>query len=256
MKKLRNLNYLPAAVGVLGFAALGIHQLLYLVGVDHLGLPILGHPLNYVLALLSLGVLALVAALVLPLKGTGDYPVNFPAGIGGALGDLVMAGCILGTVMFQPCAMAGAISQVWRWMGLAAALALLWIGLFRFAGKTPGFGLYLLVCLFLSVHVVSHYRAWSSTAQVRSYLFPLLANMTLLFFTYYHMAFTIGYARRRMLLFMGLMTIYLGLVGLFDTDYVLLWLGSIFWAWQGLCAWHVPPEEKKEAPENAPEAES
>lgn len=255
MKKLFKIQFLPAAAAFLGLVGLGLHQLLYVAAVDARGLPVPGHPAAWLLAILSAAVPVLIAVLVFPLNGTGDFQINFPDGSRQTLGNLVMAGAILGTVMFQRCAMAGAMALVWQWLGLAAAGALLWIGLTRYWGKVPGFALYLPVCLFLCIHVVSHYRLWSGTSEIRSYLFPLLGGCTLLFFTYYHMSFSVGFPRRRMLLTMGLLTLYLGTVGLLDTGYPILWLGSMFWVSCNLCAWHVPPEEKKpEEPEGGAES--
>lgn len=248
MKQFLKSQFLPAAAVILGLVGLGLHQLLYVAAVDARGLPVAGHPLTWLLALLSLGALVLITAGVFPLKGTGDYQINFPDGRKQALGDLVMAGCTLATVMFQPCAMPGGMAQGWRWLGLAAALALIWVGLSRYGGKVPNWGLYLPVCLFLGIHIVSHYRVWSGTSQIRSYVFPLLGGMTLLFFAYYHMSFSVGFPRRRMLLGTGLLTLYLGTVGLLDTAYRVLWLGSLFWVYSNLCACQVPPEEEKQVP--------
>lgn len=246
MKKHLKPENLPALMGAAGLLALGLHQLLFVAAVDEKNLPVQGHPLAIGLLLLSLAVTVLVFAVTSRLGGTSEYTHNFPAGTGSAMGSVVFGICILGTVMFQPCAMAGFMSQVWRWLGLGAALALVWIALFRYWGKVPNFGLYLLLCLFLGIHVVTHYRLWSGTPQVRAYLFPLLGGMTLLFYTYYQMAFTVGFGKRRKLLALGMLTIYLGIAGLLDTDYPMLCLGSLFWVWTSLCAYHVPPAPKKQ----------
>lgn len=254
MKKYLKLDYLPHAVVLLGLVGLGLHQLLYAVGIDRMGLPIPRHPAAIVLGLYSVAVIALIAAAAAPLKGTGEYRVNFPAGPKGAAGSWVLAVCILGTVMFQPCEMWGTMSQIWRWLGLGAALALMWAGLCRFRDQVPSFALHLLVCLFFAFHLLTHYRVWSGTYRILSYLFPLLGGMTLVFFSYYRMAFAVGFGRRRMLLLTGLSSLYLGAVGLLDTDFRVLWLGSMFWVCCDLCAWHVPPEKPREKPakESAP----
>ncbi|MDO5400116.1 MAG: hypothetical protein Q4F17_03935 [Eubacteriales bacterium] len=251
MKKFPKPESLPALMGAAGLLALLLHRLLFVVAVDAGGLPLPGHPLALVLLVLTLAVTVLAYMATRRLTGTPEYGPNFPAGTRGAVGCAVFAFCILGTVLFQPCAMAGVMSQVWRWLGLGAALALLWIGLFRHWGKVPYFGLYLLVCLFLGIHVTSHYRVWSGTSQVRAYLFPLLGGISLLFYAYYQMAFTVGFGNRRKLLCLGMLSIYLGLAGLLDTAYPMLWLGSLVWVWTSLCAYHVPPAPEK--PQTPPE---
>lgn len=242
---------LPAAVAAAGLLGLGLHRLLYRVAMDEYNLPVFTHPLHILLMVLSVGVAALIVAVTFKLSGTGEYAVNFPAGPGRTWGSLVFAGCIFLTVLFQPCAMAGQISQVWRWLGLGAALSMTWVGVSQHWGKVPNFALYLLVCLFLGIHLVTHYQLWSSTPLVWDYIFPLLGGMTLLFYTYYQMAFTVGFGRRRKLLAMGLLSIYLGLSGLLDTEYPMLWLGSLYWVWTSLCAFHVPPAKKDEPKESA-----
>lgn len=242
MKHFLKPNHLPAMALVCGAVGLVLHQLLYWLAVDAKGLLRPGHPVEIILWLLTAAMAGLVLAWVQGLGGEGGYAANFPKSKLAAAGHAVLAVCALVTVLTQPCAMDGTIALVWKWLGLLAFLMLLWAGYSRMEGKTPNFVTHLAVCAFLTIHIVTHYRLWSGDPQLLDYVFTLLGSVALLLFAYCQTAFDVGFCNRRLLLTMGLLAIYLILVGLPDTRYWLLQLGSIAWVGSNFCAWEIPEE--------------
>lgn len=243
MKKWMKYNYLPGLMLACGVLGLVLRELLYMTAVDSQGLMDAGHPLETALWLLTLGVFALVAVLAVRLGGGNDFAANFPAGVPGAVGCFVMAASVILTVFLQQSAMGGTIGRLWRWFGLAAGVGLIWIGLCRLDGKKPGFVSHLGLCMFLTIHILSHYQAWSRRPFLQDYVFSLLGAVVLLLFTYYQMAFDEDLGKRRMTQFMGLASIFLCTAALSSCGYWLLYLGAIGWVWTNLCSWDVPATE-------------
>lgn len=246
MKKFKKLEYLPVLAAVLGAAAMGLHELMYALALDEKHLMAANHPLEGVIFALTAAVFALAAAAVYPLDGVKTYEVNFPADPMAAAGNFVMAaGAVLTVLLWQP-GMGGVIGQIWTVCGIAAGLCLVWTGICRRKGKKPGFFTHTLICLFLVTHVVSHYQSWSRVAVLQDYFFPLLGSLSLMLFAYYHIAFDVDLGKRRIMLALGLISVYLCTAALSHSGYPLLYAGGAVWAGTNLCAWQVPPEPKKE----------
>lgn len=242
MKKFMRPSRLPLLSLVCGAGALGLHQLLYVAALDEKNLLTAGHPVEITLWLLTAALAAMTVCAVRPLKGGGDYAANFPRSITAAAGGLAFGVCIVLTVLLQPAPMAGALGEIWRWLGLLAFLMLAWAGSRRLEGRTPSFVTHLALCTFLAAHLISHYRTWSGNPELQDYVFTLLGFVALLFYTYYHTAFDVGFNRRRLMLAAGLLSMYLLTVGMLDTPYWLLHLGGIIWVWSNFCVWDGPKE--------------
>lgn len=242
MKQVLKSNNLPWLALVCGAAGLGLHRLLYVAAVDARGLLTAGHPVEILLWILTAAVLGLSAAAALKLEGKGDYAANFPKSVSAAAGHFIFAVCILLTVLLEPSAMAGAMGEIWRWLGLAAFAAMVWAGLCRLEGKKPSFVSHMVLCVFLAIQLITHYRTWSGDPQLQDYVFTLLGWVALVFFAYCHTAFDVGFCKRRLLLGTGLAAIYLCMAGLLDTPYTLLYVGGIFWVWSNFCVRDLPEE--------------
>lgn len=246
MKKLMKLEFLPVLMLLCGGAGMLLRKLLYVVAMDGKGLMVAGHPLEAALWLLTLGVFALVAVVAVRMIPNADFAANFPAGIPGAVGCFIMAACVVLTVFMQQPAMGGAMGQLWLVLGMAAGVGLTWVGLCRLDGKKPGFLSHLGLCLFLTVHILSHYQAWSRRPFLQDYLFSLLGAVALALFSYYQMAFDVDLGKRRMTMGMGLAAIFLCAAALSSCGYWMLYLGAIVWVWSNLCSWEVPAVESVE----------
>lgn len=242
MKQLLKPKYLPWAAFAGGLLGLGLHKLTYLLAVDGRNLLLPGHPAETALWVLSALVLGGMLLAVGGLGGKGTFEVNFPGSLWGAAGHFVFAAGILMTVLFQAPAMGGGLGLVWRGLGLLAFPMLLWAGADRMAGKQPHFAAHMALCAFLTIHIVTHYRTWSSDPQLLDYVFNLLGSIAMLLFAYYQTAFDVGFSRRRRLMAAGLASIYLATAGLGDTPYRLLYLCGMAWVATNFCAWEIPGE--------------
>lgn len=246
MKKLLKHDVLPAWMLFLGGVAIILREILYLTAMDEKHLMAAGHPLELgILALTGLVLLAAAAAAV-PAKGTREYSANFPADPVAATGNFLMALGVLLTVALWDPAMGGLMGLLWLWLGVAAGIGLGWAGVCRFRGKKPSFGTHLALCLFLAVHMMSHYQAWSKIGCLMDYFFPLLGGVSLLLLAYHHTAFDVDLGQRRMLLGVGLSAMFLCTAALSSCGYWLLYGCGILWAGTNLCRWQVPPEPVKE----------
>lgn len=237
---------LPRCILCLGILGCLIRCLLYAVAPDSRGLLPRNHPLELSLMLLSAAAVLLAALGAWQRKGSSAYADNFSPSLPAAVGHLCAAGGIALTVLLYPPAMDGYLGLFWTVLGLAAPVCLMVAGFFRLQGQKPSFVLHTIPCLFLVLHVVNHYRAWTRDPQLQDCMFDLFAMLALMFFAYYAAAFDVGVGRRRMHLFSGLCALYLCLVALSGTDYPPLYLGGAVWALTDLCTLTpkpVPPEK-------------
>jgi len=213
---------------VLGLAALVLRRQLYLTAVDEKGLLVKMHPLSLTLLALTVIVLLLIYASVRKQQESDafDGSSRNPS----AVGHAVMALGILATVLSGGPGTVGYLGTAWRWLGLASPVCLLAAGAAGFIRKRPFFLLYVIPCLFLAVHIVSHYQTWSGNPQMQDYIFALLGAITLTFSFFYTAAMEVGCGSRRMLMGMELAAVYLCLAELPNSAYPALYFAGALWA--------------------------
>ncbi|MBR3950097.1 MAG: hypothetical protein IKJ84_05420 [Oscillospiraceae bacterium] len=252
--KVSGRKLVPAAVAVLGIAALVLRLVLNMVAVDEKGLLVAGHPL--VAALAALTAAALLVALVFgkKLEGSAAYADNFTASIPAMVGHFAAAAGIAVTVLTRQPMMPGYLGQGWKLLGYLAPVCLVLAGVSRGRGKRPFFGFHLIPCLFLVFHLVNHYRSWSGEPQILDYGFTFFGTMALTLFAFYSCCFDAEAGNRGMQLFSGLAAGFLLLAELAETAYFSLYLGGILWAFGDLCTLYPKPKpqpepEQKEAPQ-------
>lgn len=211
---------------------------LYALAVDDRGLLLRGHGLSWLLAaVVVLGVGMIVAGV-----RVGESPSrleSFGARISGA-GYFALAAGIIMTVLSG--AAPETLALPWKALGILAAVGLAIAGVCRIRGIRPCFLSFLLPCLFLLVHLVSHYRPWSSQPQIQDYLFDLLSTVALMIFAYYHAAALTGNGKPGLLRLSGLLAVMLGLIALSGTEHIWLALSGIVFAATNL----VSPAEARE----------
>lgn len=226
---------LPLVASAFGGIALVIRRLLYALAVDEKNLLLRGHPLEWLLLLLSAGVLLLLWQKTRKLNEPEAYENPFPASRKAMAGNLAAAAGIALTVLNRQPAMEGYLGIAWKVLGWLSSLCLIGAGWCRGKGKMPFFGLQLLPCLFLAVHIINHYRLWSGNPQFQDYCFAMLGTMALMLFAFYCGAFAAGLGNRSMQLFMGLAAVYLLMGELARAQDLWLCLGGIAWAMTDLC---------------------
>lgn len=235
MKTLMNTKKLPYITLLLGLLGAALRRLLYSVAVDEKGLIVSCHPLELGLWLVTAAVV-LVVLTVRKLDGSARFEDNFHASIPAAVGCIAGAVGIGLTVLLQEPGIGGGLGNAWKITGVLAFASLDVIAKYRWEGKQPFFGLHALVCVFFAIHMVTCYRGWSGDPQLQDYVFPLFGCMGLMLFAYYQAAFDVGLGKRRILLAVGLLTVFACFTALARTEHAPLYLSGGIWAATNLCS--------------------
>ena len=219
---------LPLAALVMGLACQIGRWTLYRTAVDATGLLTAGTPLewgSYALSVLAIG---LFAAAVGKMGETEVSSEPILAGLGQLIGGLGLGW----TALRYPGEMPGLLGILWKILGIAAAICLLWSALQTFQKKTPQFLALLAPCLFWLVHLIDNYRGWSGQPQLQSYLFALLSTMAMALFTYYTAADSVGLGKPRIRCFSALSAGFLCLAAMLPgpEKTQLLFFTSALWA--------------------------
>ena len=116
-------------------------------------------------------------------KSEGEHDSLFPKSVFAALGSFLgAAGILVSTFSFKD---AGILTVLVTALGILSAVALGYAGFCRLQGKQPQFLLFAVVTVLLIFRTLAACRVWSAEVQVQSFVFPLLANFSLLLATYY-----------------------------------------------------------------------
>lgn len=221
-------KYLPLAALVMGLACQIGRWTLYRTAVDATGLLTAGTPLewgSYALSILAIGLFAAAAG---KLGETEVSSSPILAGLGQLIGGLGLGW----TAVRYSGEMPGMLGNLWRILGIASALCLIWSTWCTFRRKNTPFLLSLAPCLFWLTHLIDNYRGWSGQPQLQSYLFALLATMAMALFTYYTAAEVVGMGKPRLRVFAGLSAGYLCLAAMLPgpEKTQLLFFTSALWA--------------------------
>lgn len=247
MKTFLNPKDLPLAAALMGIGGALLRLLVMLLAVDRRGLIQPGHILVILLwAVTGLTVL-LVTLPVLKLGGSRKYNLNFFPSKAAAFGCGLMALCVLVTAAFS--LERSGLGYLRYGMGLAAGSCLIFLAYSRFQGISISFLFHCIACIFFAIHMVSRYRIWSGNPQLLDYVFEVFACVGLMLFAYQQAAFELGMGKRRMQLWLGLLTAYCCLTALPGASYPLLYLGGAVWTLTNLCTLTPPPRRKRVAPE-------
>lgn len=238
---------LPALTAGLGIITLILRLGLYLVGTDQKGLLIPGHPLSILSWVVTAAASVLIIGTVCRLDGSQRYSDNFEPSTAAAIGAFALAGGIAVSVISGWTTYLR-LEQIRNLCGLLVIPALILAGLCRWQGKRPKFLLHGIVCLYLTLHTVSHYQIWCSRPQLQSYFFPMAASIGLTLFAYYQTAFDVGMGRRRMQLAAGLMAAFFCISAAAGLEDIPLYLGGAVWTLTNLCSLFPVPCCRPELP--------
>lgn len=236
--KPKNLPRFAVVAGILGWQ---LRAQLYIWGIDDKGLMLPHHPLALLLLALTAVTMAVLALGVRKLDGSEAYGDNFAPSTGAAVTHVLAGLAFCLTVLLHRPAMANHLGTAWKVLGLLSGPCFLLAGFSRLKGKQPFFALHMIPCLFLVLHIVNHYQIWSGNPQVQDYVFTLLGTIAAALFAYYTAAFDADTGKRRMHLFTGLAAVYLCLVVIARTEYLLLYAGCLLWIQSDLCTLNPKP---------------
>ncbi len=243
-------NLLPhsLAAGILGFC---LRLTLYRIGFDEKNILSATHPLQ--LACLALTALMAVYLWlnVRTLGEKSDSVAKFPASPLRALGFLAAA-CF---TAFHALTLVREISVPLNLLRIALAFAgsismgLCALPYRRFRGlRALCRGI---VCAFFAIDMLCRYQSWSGNPQLPDYVFQVLACAALSLLSYQRLAFDTGLGKRRRLLFLCPMGLYLCLLCAAGPETRIFYLGGACWAASCLCSTQ-PAAKAKEEPGDDP----
>jgi len=172
---------LPILITGMGLAAMVLRFALYVFATDAKGLLTPWHPLEILLWALTAVAAVILVVQVRKLRGGRKYALNFPASVAAAVGCGIFAAGILLTVLQNRYALS-AMDFIRNTAGLLAVPALTALAICRARGKRPYFVFHAVVCLYLALYTISHYRTWSSCPQLQDAFFPMMGCILLLLF--------------------------------------------------------------------------
>lgn len=246
MNKLLKTANLPWLV--LGTAVLGalVRLWLYATGLDEKGLLDPAHIGHILIWLLTLAAVAAILFGTLRLKQAAKYSYNFPPSPIGAAGAAVAAGGMLATGLTQLFSGGDAMIVFTGFTGLICALVLLFLANCRYKGLHPTVLFPGALCVYMILHMVCLYRAWSADPQILDYCFALFASVCLTMACYHSAAFCANSGNRQMHTVFHLLSGFFCIVCLPWSDSPLFYLSMGIWMFTDLCSLRPMPRMVQE----------
>lgn len=185
---------------------------------DEAGLVIPGSPSVWVLSIFALVITVLIAVVSLGMRPRSVYTESFSSGTPEMVvtvlsGALLLAGCVAAMVQGQR-------TMPVTVLGVAAAAAIVVIGLQRQRGVVPPAVVHLIPCAYLIVALIVDFRHWSVDPTVLDYCFDLFAAIGAVCAMVNLMGFCFDKGRRRETLFWCLAGCFFSMVALGDVGLV------------------------------------
>lgn len=229
MKRYLKIENLPFAVLGCSLLAFLMRLWLFALGEDDRGLLASGSFPDVMSWLLVAVTIALLGFACHKLGGLNKYSQNFSASPIAALGmALAAVGFVISSVT-DLSAQLDSIGLISALLGFLAALCLLLLAWARFQGQHLSILFHGVVCMFLMLYLVSHYRLWSSFPQLQSYAFELMAIVFVMLACYQRAAFDAGKGNRRIYAFCTYAAVFFCITTLPGCDNISFFLGSAVW---------------------------
>ena len=246
MNKLLKTANLPFLV--LGAAVLGalVRFWLYATGLDEKGLLDPAHIGHFLIWLITLAAVAAIILGTLRLKQAAKYSFNFPPSPISAAGAAIAAGGMLATALIQLFSNRDTMVVLTGFAGLICALVLLFLANCRHKGLHPTVLFPGALCVYMILHMVCLYRAWSADPQIQDYCFALFASVSLTMACYHSAAFCANSGNRQMHTTFHLFSIFFCIVCLPQSDMPLFYLSMAIWMFTDLCSLRPMPRAVRE----------
>ena len=198
--------------------------------------------LSWVLIAVTMGLLLVGAR---SLNGRVRYSRKFRNALLATIAMSVAAVCFCITSLLELLSETGTVSMLSACLGFLAAAALGYLAWGRFTGKQPNMIFHSVICLYLMLHLVSHYQLWSSCPQIQSYAFELLAIVFVMLACYHRAAADAGHGTCRTHFFFSLAAVYFCIAALPGCDNEVFFLGCALWMFFTPC--RLPDPSRGEA---------
>lgn len=242
--------YLPFAALILGIATCLFRLWFFSLGTDDRGLLPDGSILDVMSWVMVAVGMAIFAFGVKPLGGIKEYESNFPASAIPSLGMALTAVSFCMATIAEMAAQADIIRTAGIVCGFVAVVALLLLAWCRYIGSKPNMLLHTVVCVYLMIYLVSHYRLWSSYPQLQTYAFELLAIVFTMLAGYQRATFDVGLGNRRAYTFFSLAALFFSVATLPSCDNPMFFIGCAVWMFFTPCSLE-PGEDEIAEEENA-----
>lgn len=213
-----------------------ILRLILLSQVDSAGLLPAGHFAGILSWIITVAILVYLLLGTRPLNEGNKYSFNFPADPLAAGGLLAAALGILVTSVSELIDSTDLLRTICSVFGFLCVPALAFLSQCRRNGRRPSVLFHTILCIYLMLHLVSHYRIWSAYPQIQTYGFELLALVCLMLASYQRCAFDINRGSRRSYVFTSLSGAYFSIAALPGSSNVLFYIGCAIWMITGLCS--------------------
>ena len=244
MKRFLKMTYLPLAVLGCGVLTCLLRFWLFSLGEDGGGFLAVGSFPDVMSWVLVAATMALLAVSTWKLQGNTKYNQNFHASIPAALGMVLAAASFCLTALLELTTGADSVGTASSLFGLLATAALVALAYGRSKGFRPNMLLHSIVCVYLMLYLVSHYRLWSSYPQLQSYAFELLAIVFVMLACYHRAAFDAAKGNRRAYTFFTLAALYFCIAALPGCKNVAFFLGAAAWMYFTPCKLTLPVKKE------------
>ena len=235
MKRYLKPAYLPVAVLGAGVLAFLFRLWLFAIGKDDRGLLAVGNfpdAMSWIVTALAMALIIWVCRM---LQGGNKYSYNFGASAPAAIGMALAAVSFVINSIIDLSAGTDSIGAISALLGFLAAASMLVLLFFRWQGKHFSVLFHGVVCFYLMLYLVSHYRLWSSAPQLQSYAFELLAIVFVMLACYQRAAFDTGKGNRRVYALFSFVALYFCIAALPGSDNVAFFIGSAAWMYLTPC---------------------
>lgn len=244
MKRFLKMKYLPLAVLGSGVVTYLLRTLLWVGAMGGNGLlPAGTFPDVASWVMVAITVVGLFAATWL-LRGANKYQQNFSASLSAGIGMVVAAASFCVTSLLELIAGTDTISTASSLLGILSTFAMVALAYGRYKGFRPNMLLHSIVCVYLMLYLVSHYRLWSSNPQLQSYAFELLAIVFVMLSCYQRAAFDAGKGNRQAYAFFTLIALYFCVAALPGCDNPVFFLGAAAWMYFTPCKLTLPVKKE------------
>ena len=245
MKRYLKMAYLPLAVLACGVLTCLLRLWLFALGEDERGLLSVGSFPDVMSWIVVAATMALLGVSTRQLHGGAKYAQNFHASLPAAIGMALAAVSFCITSVVDLTAGGDSVSTVSALFGFLAAAALLVLAYSRYRGAHLSVLFHGVVCLYLMLHLVSHYRLWSSYPQLQSYAFELLAIVFVMLACYQRAAFDAGKGNRRAYTFFTLAALFFCIATLPGCDNAAFFIGCAVWMYFTPCRLSLPAKKEE-----------
>ena len=235
---------LPLILLIAGFAG-ALLRFWYYGTEDSWGLLPRWHAADILSWVLTLGAAAAVAYGTLRLTQAPKYAFNFPASLLGGIGAALVAAGFLVHSIITLVSPGDILLTIAGLVGLLAAAAAAFYGWFRWKGIRPSVIFHGTITLYLMLHLVCQYRAWSAQPQMQTYIFQLLASVCLMIAAFQRACFDVGVGNRRIYAIFRLSAGYLCLLAVPGSSAWILYLTAGLWSLADLCNLQPMPRARR-----------